>query len=125
MSTLTLIHNASCSKSQCLYQFLTDNQIPFVLRDYLQRPLSREELITLIEKTGLPAQKLLRQSDPDYLELMANSGLNSSGDTKAVIDVLVKYPRFLQRPILVMGDLAVIGRPFEVATAFLRDNGLL
>ncbi|QEC73398.1 hypothetical protein FSB73_18760 [Arachidicoccus ginsenosidivorans] len=88
-----------------MYQFLTDNHIPFVLRDYLQRPLSRDELITLIEKTGFPAQKLLRQSDPDYLELMAKSGLNSSGDTKAVIDVLVKYPRFLQRPILVMGTL--------------------
>ena len=125
MATLTLIHNASCSKSQCLYQFLTDNQIAFVLRDYLESPLSEAELMTLIEKTGLPAQKLLRQSDPDFLEMLAKSGLNCPEDTKGVMEVLVKNPRFLQRPILVLESRAVIGRPFEVATAFLQDNGLL
>jgi len=125
MDTLTLIHNNSCSKSQCLHKFLTDNHIPFLLRDYLQHPLSASELKKLIEKIAGPAMTIVRQTEPAYKAWVAARGHEFLADTNSVIDMLVRHPQILQRPILIFYDRAVVGRPFEAAQFFLQDNGLI
>lgn len=117
---LTLIHRQSCSKSQCLYQYLTDQQIPFVIRDYMIEPLSRAELNILLEQLELPASAIIRKEDPAFESF--HTGIDLT-DQQQVIDLLSQYPALLQRPILTDGRCAVIGRPFEHAVDFLLKKG--
>lgn len=117
---LTLIHRQSCSKSRCLYQYLTDQQIPFVVRDYMVEPLSRPELKSLLEQLKLPASAIIRKTDPAFKLFHTTINLN---DQERVIELISQYPALLQRPILTDGRCAVIGRPFEHAVDFLLRKG--
>ncbi|SEA19161.1 arsenate reductase [Arachidicoccus rhizosphaerae] len=123
---LTLIHNPSCSKSNCLYQYLLDQQIPFTLRNYLTDPLTVEELTELIRKlkrTGIAPRQLIRLEDETFSERCAQlNPMHHQAPTEGtdlVIAILSADPELLQRPVLVTENQAAIGRPFEAALAFL------
>lgn len=115
---LTLIHLAVCSKSRCLFQYLTDNNISFIVRDYITEPLGASELRALLEKLQLPAAAILRTTDPAFSPFKDRVDLE---DDQSVIQWLCGHPEHLQRPILISGNRAVIGRPIEQALAFLKD----
>ena len=120
-TVLTLIHNNSCSKSNCLHDYLIIQNISFKLRDYLVTPLSADELRKLIQQlktttNDFEISSLVRKSDVAFLPY---AGLDLQIETE-VVRLLSERPELLQRPILTMGDKAVIGRPFEVALEFLK-----
>lgn len=79
-----------------------------------QRP-DEQTLRGIVERLEDPVEDLVRK-DSQFKKL----GLDADdyvGDPEAVIDVLVRYPRLLQRPVLVRGDKAIIGRPLGDAKA--------
>ncbi|MDG9853129.1 arsenate reductase (glutaredoxin) [Pseudomonas nitroreducens] len=110
MSQISLFHNPRCSKSRGALELLEERGIqPEIIR-YLETPPSTAELKALLGKLGIGARQLLRTGEDEYKELnLANPAL---GDDQ-LIEAMASHPKLIERPILVVGDKAVIGRPPE------------
>jgi len=110
MTDLTLYHNPRCSKSRSTLQLLEDRGVQPTLVRYLETPPTAEQLRDLLSKLGISARQLLRTGEDEYRELnLADSALSDAD----LIDAMAAHPRLIERPILVAGDRAVIGRPPE------------
>ena len=105
---LVIYHNPRCSKSRETLQILEDHQCVTEIVEYLQQPPSEQELRRIIGLLGISARDLLRTAEPVYHEANLNEDSLSEDD---IIQALCKYPALLQRPIVVAGEKAVIGRP--------------
>ncbi|MDD2057890.1 arsenate reductase (glutaredoxin) [Pseudomonas sp. GD03860] len=110
MTDLTLYHNPRCSKSRGALELLEARGLaPTVVR-YLETPPSATELEALLGKLGIGARQLLRSGEDEYKDLnLADASLSEA----QLIDAMVKHPKLIERPILIAGDKAVIGRPPE------------
>lgn len=110
MTDLTLYHNPRCSKSRGALELLEARGLqPQVVR-YLETPPSAIELRSLLGKLGIGARGLLRTGEDEYKAL--NLGDSALSDDQ-LIDAMVTHPKLIERPILIVGDKAVIGRPPE------------
>ncbi|PRD18774.1 UNVERIFIED_CONTAM: yfgD [Trichonephila clavipes] len=110
MTDLTLYHNPRCSKSRGALELLEARGLsPTVVR-YLDTPPSAEELRTLLDKLGIAARQLLRTGEDEYKELgLADVSLSD----EQLIAAMANHPKLIERPILIAGERAVIGRPPE------------
>ena len=110
MTDLTLYHNPRCSKSRGALELLEARGLtPKVVR-YLETPPSASELQGLLAKLGLSARQLLRSGEDEYQVLnLADASLSE----EQLIAAMVAHPKLIERPILVVGDKAVLGRPPE------------
>ena len=110
MTDMTLYHNPRCSKSRGALELLEARGLqPQVVR-YLETPPSAAELRALLARLGYGARQLLRSGEEEYQTLgLADPAL----DDAALIAAMVAHPRLIERPILVVGDKAVVGRPPE------------
>lgn len=103
-----IYHNPRCSKSRETLQLIEDNQVEVEIIEYLEDPPDAEELKRIIGLLGLSARDLLRTTEPLYREAdLDDEGLSEDD----IIDAIIEYPALLQRPIVIVGDRAVIGRP--------------
>ncbi|MCP3752250.1 arsenate reductase (glutaredoxin) [Pseudomonas sp. SBB6] len=110
MTDLTLYHNPRCSKSRGALELLEARGLaPTVVR-YLETPPTAGELKALLGKLNISARQLLRSGEDEYKTLnLADASLSEV----QLIDAMVQYPKLIERPILIAGDKAVIGRPPE------------
>jgi len=110
MTAMTLYHNPRCSKSRSALQLLEDRGLSPTIVRYLDTPLNTAQLQTLLDKLGISPRQLLRTGEDEYKTL----GLSDPQLTDAqLIDAMVSQPKLIERPILVVGDRAIIGRPPE------------
>jgi arsenate reductase len=103
-----IYHNPRCSKSRETLQLLEDNGVEPEIIDYLEDPPTPQELKRIIEMLGVPARDLLRSTEPVYRD--ADLDDDSLSDDE-IIDAICEYPALMQRPIVVAGERAIIGRP--------------
>ena len=110
MTDLTLYHNPRCSKSRGALELLQAQGLtPNVVR-YLETPLNAAQLSDLLAKLKISARQLLRTGEEEYTTLnLADSNLSDA----QLIDAMAAYPKLIERPILVVDNHAVIGRPPE------------
>lgn len=110
MTDLTLYHNPRCSKSRGALELLEARGLtPTVVR-YLETPLNAEQLHGLLGKLGISARQLLRTGEDEYKSLnLADANLSE----EQLIAAIAAHPKLMERPILEVGDQAVIGRPPE------------
>ncbi|PNG41770.1 arsenate reductase (glutaredoxin) [Pseudomonas asplenii] len=110
MTDLTLYHNPRCSKSRGALELLEARGLtPNVVR-YLETPLSAAQIKALLGKLGISARQLLRTGEDEYKMLhLADENLSEA----QLIDAIAQHPKLMERPILEVGDKAVIGRPPE------------
>ena len=110
MTDLTLYHNPRCSKSRGALELLEARSLtPTVVR-YLDEPLDATQIQGLLKKLGLSARQLLRTGEEDYKTLhLADASLSEA----QLIAAIAAHPKLMERPILEVGDKAVIGRPPE------------
>lgn len=110
MTDLTLYHNPRCSKSRSALELLEARGLaPTVVR-YLDTPLDATQLQALLAKLGIGARQLLRTGEDEYKALgLADASLSEA----QLIAAMAAHPKLIERPILVAGDRAVIGRPPE------------
>ncbi len=110
MTDLTLYHNPRCSKSRAALELLEARGLtPTVVR-YLETPLDHAALKGLLAKLGIDARQLLRRGEDEYQALnLADPTL----DENQLIAAMVEHPKLIERPILVVGNKAAIGRPTE------------
>lgn len=115
---VTILHNQRCSTSRAAMERIGEAQVQADVVDYLRHPLDRAALDELIDKLEDAPTDLVRR-DPYFREL----GLTEADvqTREQVVDVLTQHPRLLQRPVVVKGDRAIIGRPKERVAAFLAE----
>lgn len=110
MTELILYHNPRCSKSRGALELLEQRGLkPTVVR-YLETPPSATELKQILARLGIGPRQLLRNGEEEYKAL--NLADPSLSDTQ-IIEAMVAHPKLIERPILVNGDVAVVGRPPE------------
>lgn len=111
----TIYHNNRCSKSREACSILQKKGIAFETVEYLKTPLNQKQLKDLLLMLDIPAEALVRKSEPIYKEQFANKKLTNTEWIKA----LAENPVLIERPILVKGNKAVIGRPIEKVIEFI------
>jgi arsenate reductase len=110
MTDLTLYHNPRCTKSRGALELLQGRGLSPSIVLYLETPPDAAQLRDLLSKLGISARQLLRSGEDDYKTLnLADPSL----DDNALIAAMAAHPKLIERPILVVGDRAVIGRPPE------------
>jgi len=105
---IVIYHNPRCSKSRETLQILEDHSVAAQIIEYLEDPPTAQELKRIIDMLGVPARDLLRRTEEVYKE--ADLDDNNLGDDE-IIDAICEYPALLQRPIVIAGNRAIIGRP--------------
>jgi arsenate reductase len=118
MADVTLLHNPNCSTSRHAVDEAAAAGADVEVVQYLKAPLDRGQLLDLLAKLEDPAADLVRKDG-----FFKDQGLDADDYTtpEAVADLLVEHPRLMQRPVLVRGDRAIIGRPKDRVPAFLAD----
>ena len=109
MKELIIYHNGECTKSKGALEILIENQIPHTVRWYIAEPLSKEELLVLLNKLGMPPSQLVRTNEEIYLKEYAGKTLSED----QWLEALIAHPILLQRPIVALGNLAIVARPAE------------
>lgn len=110
MTDMTLYHNPRCSKSRNALQLLEERGLNPTIVRYLETPLSAAQLHEVLNTLGISARQLLRTGEDEYKTLGLSDPLLTDAQ---LIDAMVSQPKLIERPILVVGDKAVIGRPPE------------
>jgi arsenate reductase len=106
---ITIYHNSRCSKSRNGVAYLEEKGIPFQIRQYMAEPFTFDELKTLISKTGMKPEVIVRKEEDYYKENLKGKFLT---DDEWIAE-MVKEPKLIQRPIVEMGEKAVMARPAE------------
>lgn len=107
---VTILHNPRCSKSRNSLALLKEQGIEPDIRLYLENPPTEDELTSILEMLAISAKDLLRRGEPEYKELgLGNQNLSE----QQLIQLMIKHPKLIERPIVIAGGKAVIGRPPE------------
>ncbi len=110
MTDLTLYHNPRCTKSRGALELLEARGLTPTIIRYLDTPPDAAQLRDLLGKLGIAARALLRKGEDEYKTLnLADTSLSD----EQLIAAMAAHPKLIERPILVVGDKAVIGRPPE------------
>jgi len=115
---IVIYHNPRCSKSRSACEMIAARGIEAEVIDYLTTPPSKEALRDLLEKLGMKAQDLVRRGEEAFREHYAGKILSD----EQWLDALLAHPILIERPIVVRGDKAVIGRPPENVLELLDAN---
>ncbi|HEX4869302.1 MAG TPA: arsenate reductase (glutaredoxin) [Moraxellaceae bacterium] len=114
---LTIYHNPRCSKSRQALELLEARGLRPNVVKYLETPPDAATLRNLLRALGIGARDLLRAGEDEYRDL----GLrNPALDDEALIAAMVAHPRLIERPIVVSGGRAVVGRPPEKVLELLK-----
>jgi arsenate reductase len=106
----TIYHNPRCSKSRQTLELIKTQGIAPEVVLYLETPLDAQIIAGLLKKLGISPRQLLRKGELAYKEQnLANTSLTE----KQLIEAMVAFPKLIERPIVVVGDKATIGRPPE------------
>jgi arsenate reductase len=107
---VTIYHNPRCSKSRQALGLLRDRGIEPEVVEYLKTPPDADTLAGLLDMLGLEPRALMRRKEKEYKEL----GLDDPELSRAqLIAAMVEHPRLIERPIVIKGGKAVLGRPPE------------
>jgi arsenate reductase len=116
---LTIYHNPKCSKSRATLALLEERGSRPRIVPYLETPPTAAELDTIVAKLGIRPEQLVRKGEDVYREKYAGKTLSDA----EWIDAMVRDPILIERPIVVRGTRAVIGRPPENALTLLPQGG--
>ncbi len=105
---VTIYHNPRCSKSRQTLELLRHRGVEPSVVEYLDEPLDERQLKALLKKLGMRPIDLIRKKE----KLFADLGLaRKPDDDTALIGAMVKHPSLIERPIVVKGPNAAVGRP--------------
>lgn len=116
MPTVTIWHNPRCTKSRATLSLLEQHGLHPVIIEYLKTPPNVEELKSALKKLRLTAREFVRKGEDVYKEL----GLADAGEDK-LIAAMVANPILIERPVVLYGRRAAIGRPPEDVLDLFTD----
>lgn len=106
---MKIYHNPRCRKSREGLAILQEAHMEPEIIDYIKNPISFDELTDILRKLDIPAIDLVRKNEAVWKEKFKNKELSE----KEIIEAMVSFPKLIERPIVVVQDAAVIGRPPE------------
>jgi arsenate reductase len=119
---VTIYHNPRCTKSRQTLALLESQGIKPDVIEYLVTPPTEAELKRLLKLLGIPPRELLRTKEAEYKQ----EKLDRPDVTDAeIIQAMVKHPRLIERPIVVSGDKAALGRPPENVLKIIHASARL
>ena len=110
MSAFKIFHNSRCSKSRQALKILQDHYCDIEIINYLEIDLDVSLIKDVLKKLSLKPRDILRSSEQDFKDNNLKEDNLSDDD---LIDYMIKYPKLIERPIVINGDKAVLGRPPE------------
>ena len=110
MNEYIIYHNPRCSKSRQTLQLLRDAGIEPTIVEYLKTPLAKDQLRNISQLLGLRPKDFVRKIENDFKDNDLSRFLE---DDEKIIEAMSLFPKIIERPIVVLGEKAVIGRPPE------------
>jgi arsenate reductase len=107
MAKFTIYHNPRCTKSRQTLALLRDNGVEPEIVEYLKTPPDATELKALLKKLGMHPDELIRRKEYRALQLA------DTDDAQQLVAHMAAHPEIIERPIVVSGRKAVLGRPPE------------
>ena len=117
MPKITIYQKPTCSTCRDAIKLLTASKQPYIPVNYYEQPFTRKQLKQLLKKTGLTAKDILRTKEDIYKKLSLSRKRLSDDQ---LIDLMVKHPDLIQRPIVEKGNTAMLARPAETLKQLLR-----
>ncbi|HTR87325.1 MAG TPA: arsenate reductase (glutaredoxin) [Reyranella sp.] len=115
--TITLWHNPRCGKSRQTLELLKKKGVTPEIREYLKQPPSKAEVQALLDLVGGDPSELIRDGEAEFKALTKKKTDLSKAD---IVKAITAHPILLQRPIVVAGRKAAIGRPPEAVLPLLK-----
>ncbi len=106
---MKIYHNPRCRKSRETLQLIKEQGISPEVIEYLKTPPTADELNRVIELTGRPLKDFLRTKEAVFKTKFQGKNYSES----EWLEVMVNYPQLIERPIVVNGEKAILGRPPE------------
>jgi len=106
---ITIYHNPRCRKSRAGLQYLQEKARDIHVREYLNDPLSKEELSRIIQKMKIHPKELVRTQEDVYKKEFRGKEYSEA----EWIDIIIKHPKLLHRPIVETSELAILAQPPE------------
>tara|TARA_B100001059_G_scaffold53784_1_gene48176 strand:+ start:571 stop:912 length:342 start_codon:yes stop_codon:yes gene_type:complete len=106
---IKIYHNNRCKKSRLGIKFLEENELNYEIINYLNNPLSLEEIKFIVKKLKIKPIELIRKNETIWKSNYKNKELSD----EEIVTAMVNYPKLIERPIVINGDKAIIGRPAE------------
>jgi arsenate reductase len=106
---MIVYHNSKCSKSRNAIDFLIEKGVEFSVVEYLKTPLNKEELKNIVAKLGIDPVDLIRKGELEFKENFINKSLTNN----EWLDAMVKFPKLIERPIVLTEVKAIVARPTE------------
>ena len=110
MNEYIIYHNPRCSKSRQTLQLLRDAGIEPTIVEYIKTPLAKDQLRNISQLLGLRPKDFVRKIENDFKNNDLSRFLE---DDEKIIEAMLSFPKIIERPIIVSGGKAVIGRPPE------------
>ena len=108
MTSTIIYHNPKCSKSRKTLEYIKDKNINHIIKLYLQEDITEKEIKDIVKMLGIKPIELVRQHEEDF-----KSYRNKDLSDEEVFNLLIKYPKIIERPIVVSNNKAILGRPPE------------
>lgn len=118
MSEITIWHNPMCSKSREALGILQEGGYEGKVVKYLENAPSEDEIRSVLKMLGIGARELMRTKEDIYKELC----LENEESQDALISAMAKYPKLIERPVIIKGNKAIIGRPSEKIITFVKES---
>ncbi|MBS0517556.1 MAG: arsenate reductase (glutaredoxin) [Proteobacteria bacterium] len=115
--TITIWHNPRCSKSRQTLELLHKKGVTPTIREYLKEPPTKAEVEKLIDLVGGDPSELIRDGEAEFKALKKKKNELGKAD---IVKAIAAHPILLQRPIVVSGSRAAIGRPPEAVLPLLK-----
>jgi arsenate reductase len=112
---MIIYYNPRCSKCREAVDLLNENNCEFEVRDYLKDPPAKKEIKELLTKLKCKPIDIIRKKESIFIEKYLGKKLS---DAK-LIDAIIKYPILIERPIIINGSKAIIGRPPQLIVDIL------
>lgn len=113
---MIIYHNPRCSKSREAIELLKKNNCEFEIREYLKNPPNKKEIKELLAKLNCSAKDIVRTKEELYKSKFANKNFTET----EWIQILCENPVLIERPIVIDGYKAVIGRPPELIVELIK-----
>ena len=118
MNDLTIYHNPRCSKSRQTLQIIKDYGIQPIVVEYLKVTLNESEIENICRLLNKRPKEFVRKSEIDFKE---NNLKNIIENDAELINEMVKFPKIIERPLVIYKNKAVIGRPPENVLELLNS----
>ncbi|MFV8392791.1 arsenate reductase family protein [Flavobacterium sp. LB2P6] len=112
---IQIYHNSRCGKSRNCLAFIKNSKKEFEVINYLINPPSYETLSAIIEKLNIKPIELVRQKEKIWIENFKGQKMNN----EQIIQAMISNPILIERPIVINGNSAIIGRDLEKVASFI------